>query len=342
MAFTFSDTKGSPLTAAEADQNIRDLAAAITALQDSLGLKQDQLQNAVNIKSINGQSLLGSGDITISSGGGGSSPTRAQFNNHLLNVDPLLPWETVRYYKAVGFAVRVLAGSNSTTPAPVYTRWSRADAAGGTVAYDNTQLYPTLLIGTGTLSSGVGRVQAHVQGEDHPQDGVLYNVNLEDRQMACRAMIFANAGHLSSSSNRYEFSFCLGGTLSDDDGATYGVRLVYSDNVNSGQWRILYYNAVGLQTINTSCAVLDSQGAGSRITITIKRTGFDTSEIKVVFDDVNNSLHSEHTITDSLFADNGFVFRPAMSARINKQAGTVARQMRVVDPILICAGMGNP
>lgn len=341
MAFTFSDTKGSPLTAAEADQNIRDLAAAITALQDSLGLKQDQLQNAVNIKSINGQSLLGSGDMTISGGGGGSSPTRAQFNNHLLNVDPLLPWETERYYKGIGFAARMLAGSNSTVPAPVYTRWSRADVSGGTVTYDNTQLYPSLLIGTGTLSTGVGRVQSHIQGPAHPQDGPIYNVNLEDRQMACRANIFANAGHLSTSANRYEFTFCLGGTLSDDAAATYGIRLVYTDNVNGGAWRILYNNAVGLQTINTSCAVLDSQGAGSRITITIKRTGVDTSEIKVIFDDNNNSLHSEFTITDSLFSDNGFVFRPAMGARINKQAGTTARQMIVIDPILICAGMGN-
>lgn len=49
-----------------------DLGTVITAHQDISG-KQDKLVSGTNIKNINGQSLLGSGNITISSGGGSSS-----------------------------------------------------------------------------------------------------------------------------------------------------------------------------------------------------------------------------------------------------------------------------
>ena len=51
------------------DQNISDLATAIgTALKG----KQDTLVSATNIKTINGVSVLGSGNMVISGGGGGS------------------------------------------------------------------------------------------------------------------------------------------------------------------------------------------------------------------------------------------------------------------------------
>jgi hypothetical protein len=36
--------------------------------------KQDALVSGVNIKTVNGTSLLGSGDLVISGGGGGASP----------------------------------------------------------------------------------------------------------------------------------------------------------------------------------------------------------------------------------------------------------------------------
>lgn len=49
-----------------------DLGTVITAHQDISG-KQDKLVSGTNIKTINGQSLLGSGNITISEGGGSSS-----------------------------------------------------------------------------------------------------------------------------------------------------------------------------------------------------------------------------------------------------------------------------
>jgi hypothetical protein len=47
-----------------------DLGTVITAHQDISG-KQDKLVSGTNIKTINGTSLLGSGDIVISGGGGG-------------------------------------------------------------------------------------------------------------------------------------------------------------------------------------------------------------------------------------------------------------------------------
>ena len=51
------------------DSNVSDLATAIgTALKG----KQDTLVSATNIKTINGVSVLGSGNMVISGGGGGS------------------------------------------------------------------------------------------------------------------------------------------------------------------------------------------------------------------------------------------------------------------------------
>ena len=47
----------------------------VAGLQTALDGKQDTLVSGTNIKTINGNSLLGSGDITISSGGGGGGVT---------------------------------------------------------------------------------------------------------------------------------------------------------------------------------------------------------------------------------------------------------------------------
>lgn len=53
--------------------NTTDLLKPIsTATQTALNLKQNTLVSGTNIKTINGQSLLGSGDVTISAGGGGT------------------------------------------------------------------------------------------------------------------------------------------------------------------------------------------------------------------------------------------------------------------------------
>lgn len=58
--------------ASKGTSGVVDLGNVITAHQDISG-KQDKLVSGSNIKTINGQSLLGSGNITIESGGGGSS-----------------------------------------------------------------------------------------------------------------------------------------------------------------------------------------------------------------------------------------------------------------------------
>lgn len=58
--------KGSPLTNTELDANFTNLNA-------ELATKQATLVSGTNLKTINGQSLLGSGDLTISGGGGGAT-----------------------------------------------------------------------------------------------------------------------------------------------------------------------------------------------------------------------------------------------------------------------------
>lgn len=51
------------------------LGSSVHSLSVGLGNKQDKLESGTNIKTVNGQSLLGSGDITIEGGGGGASIT---------------------------------------------------------------------------------------------------------------------------------------------------------------------------------------------------------------------------------------------------------------------------
>ena len=58
-----------PVTSTKAvyDENNKRLDNIITGLQESVYGKQDKLISGTNIKTINGESVLGSGDITISS-----------------------------------------------------------------------------------------------------------------------------------------------------------------------------------------------------------------------------------------------------------------------------------
>ena len=56
-------------------------------LQSNIDKKQDTLQSGTNIKTINGNSLLGSGDITIEGGGGGSTDIPKMWVNVLSNKD---------------------------------------------------------------------------------------------------------------------------------------------------------------------------------------------------------------------------------------------------------------
>lgn len=58
--------KGSPLTNTELDANF-------TNLNTELAGKQATLVSGTNIKTVNGQPLLGSGDLTITGGSGGGA-----------------------------------------------------------------------------------------------------------------------------------------------------------------------------------------------------------------------------------------------------------------------------
>ena len=55
------------------DFNSKHKSREIEEILDSVGGKQEKLVSGTNIKTINGQSLLGSGDVNISGGSGGGS-----------------------------------------------------------------------------------------------------------------------------------------------------------------------------------------------------------------------------------------------------------------------------
>lgn len=64
MAIILRSTKGSNLEPAEVDGNFTDLDGRITTNASALGSKQNTLVSNTNIKTVNGVSILGAGDVT--------------------------------------------------------------------------------------------------------------------------------------------------------------------------------------------------------------------------------------------------------------------------------------
>ena len=87
-SLTLRNVKGSPLTNQEGDDNL-------SALNTELGTKQDALVSGTNIKTINNTSILGSGDITISGGGGSSLiPTAVKTSAYTVSANDLVRCDT--------------------------------------------------------------------------------------------------------------------------------------------------------------------------------------------------------------------------------------------------------
>ena len=71
------------------DDNISALATAIGA---EIKTKQDKLVSSVNIKTINGASILGAGDISISGGGAGTKNVFIQEAEPTIDVGTSALW----------------------------------------------------------------------------------------------------------------------------------------------------------------------------------------------------------------------------------------------------------
>lgn len=66
------NTKYPTYCAVNTNSNVKQGSSDIA---EALATKQDKLVSGTNIKTINGQSLLGEGNIVISGGSGGSTPS---------------------------------------------------------------------------------------------------------------------------------------------------------------------------------------------------------------------------------------------------------------------------
>lgn len=82
-----------------------------SAIQTQIGNKQDTLVSGTNIKTINGTSVLGSGDIVISGGGSLSALTAATGSNTINNVANAQVWQWNSLAGGIGFKL----SSNSTS-----------------------------------------------------------------------------------------------------------------------------------------------------------------------------------------------------------------------------------
>jgi hypothetical protein len=105
-----------------------------TATQTALDLKQDTLVSGTNIKTINGSSILGSGDLVIS--GGGASYTDASIS--ALDID----WSTgTTFYKAIT-ASSTFTFSNIVAGKTITVAITNATATAYNVTFPTTKQEP--------------------------------------------------------------------------------------------------------------------------------------------------------------------------------------------------------
>lgn len=119
-----------------------DLGTVITAHQDISG-KQDTLVSGTNIKTINGQSLLGEGDITIGGGNGESSSncTIPTFAGFLPSGATVIEESTSSTNGEVLYdqtSNRFVFKDNSQQIVKYYANWSES------YLYNNTDVFPTV------------------------------------------------------------------------------------------------------------------------------------------------------------------------------------------------------
>lgn len=116
---------------ADINNNISTLGANVSMISARVGTKQDTLVSGTNIKTVNGQSLLGSGDITIEGGGGGSITVDDAFNPESTN-----PVQNKVITAALGEAQTAMASmqaaiTNIPTTVETYVEQYISDALGG-------------------------------------------------------------------------------------------------------------------------------------------------------------------------------------------------------------------
>ena len=112
-----------------------DLGTVITSHQDITG-KQDKLVSGNNIKTINGQSILGSGDITIE-GGSGNTSSNVQAVDEISTIidvdldkyivettDDNITLENNKYYKKTNVSSNIIINLNMPEDNTVFTSFS--------------------------------------------------------------------------------------------------------------------------------------------------------------------------------------------------------------------------
>ena len=114
-------------TANATDTQLRDRAthtgtqaiATVTGLSAAIAAKQDTLVSGSSIKTVNGQSLLGGGDLVIAGGGGGASACAIPLDGWFGMVLPARPGQSGSYsYATIGVGSALLQGAGSTLATP--------------------------------------------------------------------------------------------------------------------------------------------------------------------------------------------------------------------------------
>lgn len=129
-----------------------DLGTVITSHQDITG-KQDKLVSGTNIKTINGKSILGSGDITIE-GGSGNNLSNVQAVDEISTIidvdldkyivettDDNITLENNKYYKKTNVSSNIIINLNMPEDNTVFTSFSiefTTSSSGTSVSLPNT------------------------------------------------------------------------------------------------------------------------------------------------------------------------------------------------------------
>lgn len=220
--------------------------AKVTGLVSALGAKQDSLVSGTTIKTINGASVLGSGDIVVS----GSSPTTTPGDRIIRGAsgDIRLPLSGI-------FAVNdcVATGNNPSTG------WVQDTQSGASVAYLASEpgAYGITRVTLATTSDS--RVTL-AYGNQTSNLGAAY---FEGNVMA-EVRFRMNA--LSVVGTKYTVNLFLGrgNLLGDAFGAT-ALRIRGTHDANSGQWQFIADNTADT-TVSSSVALVSGVWTALRIT----------------------------------------------------------------------------
>ena len=281
-----SGTAGSPLVIATANTST---TGALTSTDwNTFNGKQAALVSATNIKTINGNSLLGSGDLAVSTSAGGSN-TQVQFNSggafagsanltfdgttlaagglsgpHNGTVGATTP-NTGAFTK-----VSVSAGTSSIAPINLTAGTNLTTAAAGAIEYDGSAFYNS--------------IAASTRGVMPSEQMVILNTayTLTSQTAAQKLFNASSTGALTLPVGTYQFECFYALTSMSSSSGSFGFALAGTAVLGSqGWWSLAQKGTATLATATATQSTYNTAANTALVTASTNTTGY--AFIKGVF-----------------------------------------------------------